>query len=238
MKALIFDCDGVLVDTERDGHRVAFNRAFAEAGLDTTWDVELYGRLLKVAGGKERIKHYFETTAWPRGKDAATLVPDLHKRKTAIFTELVASGRLPLRSGINRIIDEAAAAGVRLGVCTTSDPKSVGGVLDLMGTDRKTKFEIVLAGDIVAKKKPDPAIYNLAGQRLGLAGRDCIVIEDSRNGLLAAVGAGMPCLITTSTYTQNEDFAEAARVVPELGDVPNVLVTLADLQSIVAQRAA
>lgn len=238
MKALIFDCDGVLVDTERDGHRVAFNRAFADAGLDASWDVVLYGQLLKIAGGKERIKHYFETTGWPRGKDAATLVPELHKRKTAIFTELVASGRLPLRPGINRIGDEAAESGIRLGACTTSDPKSVGGVLDLMGAARKAKFEIVLAGDVVSKKKPDPEIYNLAKQRLGLAGRDCMVIEDSRNGLLAAVGAGMPCLITTSTYTQEEDFDEAARVVPELGDSPNVLVTLKDLKSIASQHAA
>ncbi|HLF10780.1 MAG TPA: HAD-IA family hydrolase, partial [Gammaproteobacteria bacterium] len=190
MKALIFDCDGVLVDTERDGHRVAFNRAFADAGLQTSWDVDVYGELLKIAGGKERIKHYFETTAWPRGQDAATLVPELHKRKTAIFTELVASGRLPLRPGVARIVDEAHAAGIRLGVCTTSDPKSVGGVLDLLGPQRKAKFEIVLAGDVVSKKKPDPEIYNLAKQRLGLNGRDCVVIEDSRNGLLAAVGAG------------------------------------------------
>lgn len=238
MKALIFDCDGVLVDTERDGHRVAFNRAFADAGLDTSWDVVLYGQLLKIAGGKERIKHYFETTGWPRGKDAATLVPELHKRKTAIFTELVASGRLPLRPGINRIVDEAADSGIRLGVCTTSDPKSVCGVLDLMGAARKAKFEIVLAGDVVSKKKPDPEIYNLAKQRLGLAGRDCVVIEDSRNGLLAAVGAGIPCLIATSTYTQEEDFNEAARVVPDLGDSPNVLVTLKDLKAVASQRAA
>ena len=238
MKALIFDCDGVLVDTERDGHRVAFNRAFADAGLPTIWDLEMYGALLNVAGGKERIKHYFETTGWPHGTDAATLVPELHKRKTAIFTELVASGRLPLRRGIVQIVDEAAAAGIRLGVCTTSDPKSVGGVLDLLGTERKSKFEFVLAGDVVSKKKPDPGIYNLAKQRLGLAGRDCVVIEDSRNGLLAAVGAGMPCLITTSTYTQTEDFDEAARVVPELGDPPNTLVTLKDLKAIAAQRAA
>jgi HAD superfamily hydrolase (TIGR01509 family) len=238
MKALIFDCDGVLVDTERDGHRVAFNRAFADAGLDVEWDVALYGELLKVAGGKERMKHYFDNAGWPRGHTAESLIPALHKRKTAIFTELVASGSLPLRPGINRIVDEADAAGVRLAVCTTSDPKSVAGVLDLMGPKRKTRFELVLAGDVVSRKKPDPEIYNLAKQRLALDGRDCVVIEDSRNGLLSAVGAGMPCLITTSTYTQHEDFHEAARVVPELGDPPRVLVTLKDLRSITGSRAA
>ena len=232
MKALIFDCDGVLVDTERDGHRVAFNQAFEEAGLGVTWDVPLYGKLLKVAGGKERIKHYFDTHGWPEGQDPDTLVPALHKRKTAIFTELIASGALPLRAGIVRIVEAAHAAGIRLGVCTTSNPKSVDGVLDLMGSTRKGYFEIVLAGDIVSKKKPDPEIYNLAKQRLELDGEDCVVIEDSRNGLLAAIGAGMPCLITTSTYTTEEDFREAARVVPELGDPPNVCVTLEDLLSI------
>jgi HAD superfamily hydrolase (TIGR01509 family) len=238
MKALIFDCDGVLVDTERDGHRVAFNRAFAAAGIDAEWDVELYGELLKIAGGKERMTHYFNEAGWPEGQTAATLIPELHKRKTAIFTELIASGDLPLRPGITRIVDEAYAAGIRLGVCTTSDPKAINGVLDLLGGTRKSYFEIVLAGDVVAKKKPNPEIYHLAKQKLRLEARDCVVIEDSRNGLLAASGAAMRCLITTSAYTLDEDFAEAARVVPELGDPPNVRIKLADLQSLEAPRAA
>ena len=238
MKALIFDCDGVLVDTERDGHRVAFNRAFAAAGIDAEWDIDEYGELLKIAGGKERMTHYFNNNGWPPGKTAETLIPELHKKKTAIFTELVASGKLPLRPGITRIVDEAHAAGMRLGVCTTSAADSVNGVLELMGKKRKTYFAVVLAGDVVKKKKPDPEIYNLAKQRLQLDARDCVVIEDSRNGLLAAVGAGMPCLITTSTYTQDEDFSEAARVVPELGDPPKVLVALKDLKSLATMRAA
>ena len=238
MKALIFDCDGVLVDTERDGHRVAFNRAFAAAGIDAQWSVELYGELLKIAGGKERMTHYFNREGWPKGTAAESLIPQLHKKKTALFKELVASGALPLRPGINRIIDEAHAAGIRLGVCTTSAPESVDGVLDLMGPERKAKFELVLAGDVVAKKKPDPEIYDLARRTLNLPAADCVVIEDSKNGLRAALGAGMPCLITTSTYTRGEDFTGAARVVPELGDPPNVYVALKDLQAIAAQRAA
>ena len=238
MKALIFDCDGVLVDTERDGHRVAFNRAFEAAGIDAEWDVDLYGELLKIAGGKERMTHYFNEAGWPHDQTAATLIPELHKKKTAIFTDLIAKGSLPLRPGIARIVDEAHAAGVRLGVCTTSDPKAIDGVLDLLGAKRKAWFEIVLAGDVVKKKKPDPEIYNLAKQRLRLDARDCVVIEDSRNGMLAALGAGMRCLITTSAYTIDEDFTGAAKVVPELGDPPKVLVTLKDLQAISAQRAA
>jgi HAD superfamily hydrolase (TIGR01509 family) len=238
MKALIFDCDGVLVDTERDGHRVAFNRAFAAADIDAEWDVASYGELLKIAGGKERMTHYFNQHGWPKGKTAEALIPELHKRKTAIFTDLIAKGGLPLRPGIGRIVDEAHAAGVRLGVCTTSDPKAIDGVLDLFGAERKKWFELVLAGDVVKKKKPDPEIYLLAKQRLGVDGQDCVVIEDSRNGLLASLGAGMPTLITTSTYTTDENFRGAAKVVPELGDPPNVLVTLEDLQEISAQRAA
>lgn len=238
MKALIFDCDGVLVDTERDGHRVAFNRAFADVGLDVFWDVELYGELLKIAGGKERIRGYFDTAGWPeRATDKDAFVAELHKRKTAIFTEIIASGQLPLRSGVVRLVDEAAAAGIRLGVCTTSNPLSVDGVLDLMGAERKRKFDFVLAGDIVKRKKPDPEIYLLAKERLGLPSESCMVIEDSRNGLIAARGAGMPCLITTSTYTTDENFDGAVKVVPELGDPPNVLVTLADLESLVAEQA-
>src|SRR5262245_16082273 len=238
MKALIFDCDGVLVDTERDGHRVAFNRAFAAAGIDAEWSVELYGELLEIAGGKERMTHYFNQRGWPRGKTADTLIPELHKRKTAIFTDLTATGALPLRSGVARLVDEAHAAGMRLGVCTTSDPKAIDGVLDLFGANRKSWFEIVLAGDVVKKKKPNPEIYVLAKHELGLEAKDCVVIEDSRNGLLAALGAGMPTLITTSTYTAGEDFSGAAKVVPELGDAPNVRVTLGDLQAIAARRAA
>ncbi len=239
MKALIFDCDGVLVDTERDGHRVAFNRTFSEFGLDTFWDVERYRKLLKVAGGKERMRAHFQEVGWPAGTtNVDAFVADLHKRKTEIFMGLVASGQLPLRSGILRIVDEANAAGVRLGVCTTSNARSVDGVLDLMGPERKARFEFVLAGNVVSRKKPDPEIYLLARQRLGLEGADCVVIEDSRNGLLSALGADMNVLITTSTYTTDEDFEGAARVVPELGDPPNALVSLADLESLAAHGAA
>jgi HAD superfamily hydrolase (TIGR01509 family) len=241
LKAIIFDCDGVLVDTERDGHRVGFNRAFAQAGIDAEWDVPLYGKLLQVAGGKERMRAYFDEYGWPEGADSDeakdTLIKDLHKAKTAITAGLVGEGALQLRPGISRIVDEAIAAGVKLGVCTTSNPLFIDAVLDLFGPERKAKFAFVHAGDCVARKKPDPEIYELAKQSLGLPVDECVVIEDSRNGLLAAKGAGLPCLITTSTYTVDEDFSEADRVVPELGDEPNVNITLADLGELAAQHA-
>lgn len=238
MKALIFDCDGVLVDTERDGHRVAFNATFREFGLADEWDVPYYGELLLIAGGKERMRHHFEKNGWPAaaGDDHDAFIASLHVRKTAIFTDLIATGKLPLRPGIQRIVDEAIAADVRLGVCTTSNPKAIDGVLDLLGPQRKAKFEFVLAGDVVSRKKPDPEIYNLAKQHLGLPVEDCVVIEDSRNGMLAAMGAGLPVLITTSTYTVDEDFTGAIGVVPELGDEPNVKITLDRLAELAAKQ--
>ena len=242
IKALIFDCDGVLVDTERDGHRVGFNRAFAEMGIDAAWDVELYGKLLLVAGGKERIRAYFNEYGWPDGAASAeardALILQLHKLKTEITAGLVAEGGLPLRPGIARIVDEAIRAGVRLGVCTTSNPRFIDAVLDLLGPERKAKFDFVHAGDVVARKKPAPDIYLLALETLSLPAHDCIVIEDSRNGLLAARGAGLPTLITTSTYTVDEDFTGAVKVVPELGDAPTIHVTLADLGELAAATAA
>ncbi len=235
LKALIFDCDGVLADTERDGHRPAFNRAFAEMGLAVEWDVALYGDLLKIAGGKERMTHFFNTRGWPPNiadRDAA--IQELHRMKTDFYTEIVESGKLPARPGVVRLVDEAIAAGIALAVCSTSNERSVHRIVDrLLGPQRKSHFALILAGDVVSKKKPDPEIYRLAGERLGFRADECMVVEDSRIGLLAANGAGMHCVITTNGYTVGEDFTGADLVVPELGDPPNVRVTLEDLKRIV-----
>jgi HAD superfamily hydrolase (TIGR01509 family) len=186
------------------------------------------------------MRAYFDEFGWPADTDTAAqrdeLILALHKTKTQITSELVSS--LPVRPGILRIIDEAIAAGVKLGVCTTSNPRFIDAVLDLFGPARKAAFAFVHAGDVVAKKKPAPDIYLLALDTLRLPAHDCMVIEDSRNGLLAATGAGLPTLITTSTYTVDEDFAGAVKVVPELGDEPNVNVRLADLGELAAATAA
>jgi len=215
LKALIFDCDGVLADTERDGHRVAFNKAFAKKGYNVEWDVELYGELLEVAGGKERMRHYFEQTGWPEGcagKDS--LIKELHKLKTDFYMQIIESGELPTRPGVARLVDEAIAEGITLAVCSTSNERAVNlGVEKLLGPERKAKFDSILAGDVVPKKKPDP--------------------EDSRNGLLAAKAAGIYCVITTNGYTENEDFVEADLVVCELGDPPNVQVDLQTIKNMV-----
>jgi len=239
LEALIFDCDGVLADTERDGHRVAFNRAFARKGLEIEWGVELYGELLAVSGGKERMRRFFEKEGWPEGvEDRDEYIRELHRLKTDIFMEIISGGELDLRPGVARLVDKAAAEGVTLAVCSTSNQRAVNLVVErLLGPGRKARFSAILAGDVVSRKKPDPEIYNLARQRLGVAGEDCVVIEDSRNGLLAAKGAGMHCVITTNSYTEDEDFSEADLVVPELGDEPNVNVTIETLRALAAGRA-
>ncbi len=232
MDALIFDCDGVLVDTERDGHRVAFNRAFATLGFSFDWSVEEYGELLKIGGGKERMRSYFDKIGWPvKPVDHDALIKRLHEHKTDYFIQLIETGELPVRSGINRIVDEAHAAGTKLAVCSTSNERAVTGVVSrLLGPDRHAKFSAIFAGDVVSRKKPDPAIYELAIDRLKLDSGRCLVIEDSHNGLLAAAGAGIACAITTSAYTVTEDFSKAAAVYPELGDPPGSHVRLSDLE--------
>jgi HAD superfamily hydrolase (TIGR01509 family) len=236
MEALIFDCDGVLADTERDGHRVAFNRAFREAGLDTIWDMGLYGKLLEIGGGKERMRGYFDKYGWPVPEtERDALIKQLHALKTDIFMRIISSGELPVRTGINRVVDEAVAAGVKLAVCSTSNERAVHEVVRvLLGPEREKKFAGIFAGDIVAKKKPDPAIYNFAVKKLGLDPVHCLVVEDSRNGLLAAKGAGMHCIVTKSAYTKAEDFSEADAVFTELGDPPGSHVTLTDLRRFAA----
>lgn len=235
MKAIIFDCDGVLADSERDGHRVAFNKAFAKKGYAIEWGVELYGELLEVSGGKERMKHYFEGYGWPHDiEDKDASIKELHKLKTDFFMQIIESGELPLRPGVARLVDEAIAADVTLAVCSTSHERAVNLVVEkLLGPERKARFSAILAGDVVSKKKPDPEIYNLASKRLGLEPSECVVIEDNRNGLLSAKAAGMYCVITTNGYTKDEDFTEADLVVSELGDTPNAQVTLENIRNII-----
>ena len=217
LHALIFDCDGVLVDTERDGHRVAFNEAFRQAGLQTSWSNERYGELLLTAGGKERMCRHFDETGWPSEfHDREALIAQLHKLKTDIFMRLIGKGGLPLRPGVQRIVDEAIAGGIILAVCSTSNERAVQAVVDnLLGPARASRIT-VFAGDAVAEKKPAPDIYNLAARTLNLSPANCVVIEDSNNGLRAAKAAGMHCIITKSSYTADEDFSTADKIVSDL----------------------
>ncbi len=235
LEALIFDCDGVIVDTEKDGHRVAFNMAFAKKGMPVEWSVEEYKELLKVAGGKERMTHYFNMhTGFSQFSVKDGLVKELHKQKTEYFMQLIQSGALPLRPGVLRIIDQAIAKRLKLAVCSTSNEKSVQMIVEkLLGEKRKKHFQAILAGDIVSKKKPDPEIYELCKKMLSIDPVNCVVVEDSRNGLLAAKAAGFNCLITTNDYTMDEDFSEADKVVDELGDGKNIKIEFSDLEKLV-----
>ncbi len=225
MRALIFDCDGVLADTERDGHLPAFNQTFAEFGVPVRWSEEDYAQKLKIGGGKERMASLFtdafvEEAGLPRDADAqSALIAAWHARKTALYTEMVARGALPARPGIARIIGEALDAGWALAVASTSAEASVRAVLDhVAGEDAAGRFAAVLAGDVVPRKKPAPDIYALAVATLGVDQADALVIEDSRNGLEAATAAGLRCVVTVNGYTEDEDFSEAALVVSSLGD--------------------
>ena len=231
---MIFDCDGVLVDTERDGHRVAFNMAFEKKGIDVVWDVEEYKELVKVAGGKERMKFYFDQHGWPiQIAKPDELIKELHALKTELFMQLIESGALPLRPGIARIVDACIDSGIQLAVCSTSNIKAVTRIIEvLLGEERKQHFGGIFAGDMVPRKKPDPAVYHLCSRELGLDPARCLVVEDSRNGLLAAKSAGYNCLITTNGYTIDEDFREADMVISELGD-GTAQITLGQLQELI-----
>ena len=179
IKALIFDQDGVIIDTERDGHRVAFNRTFKEFGLGFEWDVDKYHVLLQIAGGKERMRHHLHEKGFGvevKAEEEDEFIKKLHKRKTEIFIELIESGRLPLRPGVKRLMKEANDRGLTMGICTTSNEKAARAVAYKILKD--IKFDFLLAGDIVGKKKPDPEIYLLALKQSGLKPQECIVIED------------------------------------------------------------
>ena len=237
LKAIIFDCDGVLVDTEKDGHRVAFNRAFQQKGLSHEWSVEKYHELLQVAGGKERMRHFFNEVGWPEHvEDRNAFIKELHKLKTDLFMHIIESGELPLRPGVARLVDEAIAEGITLAVCSTSNERAVNLIVEkLLGPERKKHFAAILAGDVVSRKKPDPEIYNLALKRLNLHPDECVVIEDSRVGLLAAKAAGITCAVTTNYYTARENTSEGDLVVPELGGKGHEKITVPILKELLTR---
>ena len=258
-RALVLDCDGVLADTERYGHLVAFNQMFAEFGLPVRWSVADYAEKVRIGGGKERLASLLT----PEFVAAAGLPADAmgqqdavaawHRRKTAIYAELVAAGAVPPRPGIARIVAEALAAGWLVAVASTSAEPSVLVTLERAVGAGSARAVTVFAGDIVPRKKPAPDIYLLALDSLGVPAANVVVIEDSRNGLLAATGAGLTCMITVNDFTAAEDFSEAALVVSSLGDpggepttvlanrsraTPGAWITLADLTSLGAPMSA
>jgi HAD superfamily hydrolase (TIGR01509 family) len=222
LKALILDVDGTISDNERIGHRVSFNLAFAEAGLDWVWDEAIYGELLSVSGGKERIKAYLEMLD-PEKSDQGVAgtagVEHLHARKSWHYQNLLATGQIKLRPGVERLLKQAGQMGVRVGLATTSALENVNPLLEKnLDKQLMDSIEFIGAGDMVALKKPAPDIYELVMSRMELEAKDCLAIEDSANGLESALAAGLKSvLITANEYTRTDDFSGASLVVDQLG---------------------
>lgn len=221
LKALIFDVDGTLAETE-EAHRTAFNKVFAEYGLNWSWDRDLYGQLLLITGGRERIRHFAQQHQPP---GAARFIADedqiiaMHRRKTDIYVDMVRDGSVGLRPGIERIFNEAREAGLKLAISTTTNTSPLRALFEgTLGLDVLDGFEAIAAGDMVANKKPAPDLYLLALEKLGLPAGACLAMEDSRNGLVSAKAAGLETLITINTYTEQQNFTEALAVVSDLGE--------------------
>ncbi len=234
MTSLILDCDGVLAETERELHLPAFNQAFEELGLPLRWSDAEYAERLQVAGGRERISSSLTPglmKALGRPFEPAAvreLAEELHERKAEIVAELLARRPPRGRPGIRRIVGAAHDAGWKLAVASTSAESSVRRVARAVLGASLADEMLILAGDVVAAKKPDPEIYRLAVARLRAPRAETIVVEDSRNGLLAAAGAGLACVITISEYSAGEDFSESPLVVSSLGDPGEPLTVIAN----------
>ena len=221
LKALIFDVDGTLADTERDGHRVAFNQAFRDAGLEWEWSVPLYGELLAVTGGKERIRHFIErhlpSFQAPRPLDE--FIANLHRGKTDHYLELLRQGEIPLRPGVARLLREVRDAGVTLAIATTTTPANVVYLLEAnLGRESIEWFDVIAAGDVVPAKKPAPDIFHYALAHLALGPKQCLAFEDSENGLRATTAADLRTIVTVNEYTRHQDFSGAALVLDQFGE--------------------
>lgn len=217
LKALIFDVDGTLAETE-ELHREAFNEVFATAGHGWHWDKDLYRRLLTVTGGKERIRHFLDTAGIDAGPDAEAAIAALHAAKNSLYASKVAAG-VTLRPGILRLMREAVAAGLQLAIATTTSRSNLDALLgSAFGADEAMEFAAIVTGEDVGRKKPDPEAYRLALERLRRRADECVAFEDSRNGVRAAQGAGLPVVVTPGIYTDHENFDEAECVVSDLGE--------------------
>ena len=218
LEALIFDLDGTLADTE-ETHRQAFNAAFIQLGLWWDWSPPLYGKLLAISGGKERLRHYIGTLRVPGAERARLLqtVAALHETKTRIYTELVVRGQRPLRPGVLPLLRAARAAGLRLAIASTTTSANVAALLQAnLGAASDVGFDVIACGDQVKEKQPAPDIYRLALASLRLSPESCIAFEDSLNGLRASKAAGLVTVVTPSGWTVEQDLSAADLVLPTL----------------------
>ena len=233
LKTVIFDVDGTLAETERDGHRIAFNRAFVDAGLDWQWDEDVYGKLLAVTGGKERIR-YFLSDFYPDFNyegNIAELIADLHAEKTKHYVALLESNAIALRPGVSRLIAEIREAGLRVAIATTTTPENVIALIKSTLGERAVEwFDCIAAGDVVPAKKPASDIFDYCLQQLGLSAEECLVFEDSANGVISSLGANIPTIVTLNNYTQDDDFSGAISVFNHIGEPDNPCTCIAGVE--------
>lgn len=226
LRALLFDVDGTLADTESLGHRPAYNRAFRELGLPFRWGPKLYRKLLQQPGGRERIRHFLTRYEGQLGEQQPQIEADLdsfvgriHDLKSRFFRSYMRRGRVPLRAGIARLMREAHASGVQIAIVTNASRKTLLPVLRYsMGPELAAEVSVIASGEEVPHKKPAPDLYQLAMQRLGVTPRDCVALEDSEMGLTAASAAGVSAVVTFNSDTHEQDFSKAALVVSSLGE--------------------
>ena len=220
LTTLLFDVDGTLAETE-EIHRESFNRSFAQAGLDWVWSRQLYAELLKVTGGKERIRYFLDRhlPEFEAPMNIDEYIAGLHAAKTDIYTRTVAAGEVPLRPGVKRLLEETRRAGLRLAITTTTTPANVTALLHhSLSADAENWFEVIGAGNVVPAKKPAPDIYYYVMQKMDVSPAECLAFEDSANGLRSARDAGVTTLVTVSEYTRHDNFEGAALVLDHLGE--------------------
>ena len=226
LKALIFDVDGTLADTERNGHRVAYNNTFREFGLNWHWSPELYGDLLTISGGKERMAYFIGKydPDLPDDADTDQLIERIYARKTEVYRDMLTGGAIPLRPGVERLFREAREAGLRLAIATTTAPSNVKYLISSnLGDEALEWFDIIAAGEMVPNKKPSPEIYQLVLEEMDWAASECIAFEDSYNGICSALAADLPVVITVTDYTSDDDFTGADLVLTTFGDPGHAL---------------
>jgi len=220
LKALIFDVDGTLAETERDGHMPAFNAAFTAAGVDWHWDEPLYKKLLAIGGGRERIATYLRDYSNTAVADETALMDSIHQHKATFYTQQVAAGKVPLRAGVARLINEAKAAGIKVAVATNCSHVSLNALTQYcLGAAPDAIFDVVVTGEEVTLKKPAPEVYLKALAALGVHASEAVAIEDAEIGLRAAVAADIKAVVTISQYTAEENFTGASVVLSDLGEL-------------------